>query len=169
MGVKLHPKIRKTVKWGGAVVTVLLVVVWIGSGWAWVQRSDARGDYIVLGGGLAKLRIVTGVALFCNPPIPPPGLDVRRPARFSPGWDFRFGRPPMFESRFVQRGYDGMWFIDLPIWAFATCASLISLCAWRLDIFARRRARIGFCPKCNYDRTGLVAGAVCPECGRSPS
>ena len=29
----------------------------------------------------------------------------------------------------------------------------------------RRRSRAGKCPECNYDRTGLAAGAVCPECG----
>jgi hypothetical protein len=29
--VKPHPRIRKTIKWGGAAVTVLLAVVWIGS------------------------------------------------------------------------------------------------------------------------------------------
>ena len=31
--MKPHPRIRKTIKWGGAAATVLLVVVWIGSGW----------------------------------------------------------------------------------------------------------------------------------------
>ena len=31
--MKPHPRIRKTIKWGGAAVTVLLVVVWVGSGW----------------------------------------------------------------------------------------------------------------------------------------
>ena len=29
--MKPHPKLRKTITWGGAAVTVLLVVVWIGS------------------------------------------------------------------------------------------------------------------------------------------
>src|SRR4051812_37657088 len=31
--MKPHPRIRKTIKWGGAVLTVLLVALWIGSGW----------------------------------------------------------------------------------------------------------------------------------------
>ncbi len=31
-----------------------------------------------------------------------------------------------------------------------------------------RRRRAGRCPKCNYDRTGLSSGAVCPECGTAP-
>jgi hypothetical protein len=29
--MKPHPRIRKTIKWGGAAVTLLLVVVWIAS------------------------------------------------------------------------------------------------------------------------------------------
>ncbi len=31
--MKPHPRIRKTIKWGGAVVTVVLVVVWVLSQW----------------------------------------------------------------------------------------------------------------------------------------
>jgi hypothetical protein len=33
MTMKPHPRIRKTIKWGGAAVTVLLVVLWIAGGW----------------------------------------------------------------------------------------------------------------------------------------
>lgn len=33
----------------------------------------------------------------------------------------------------------------------------------------RRRVRIGHCHACGYDRTGLAASAVCPECGSRPS
>ena len=35
--MKSHPRIRKAIKWGGAAVTVLLVVVWIGSAWCCAQ------------------------------------------------------------------------------------------------------------------------------------
>ena len=41
--MKPHPKIRKTIKWGGAVVTVLLVVVWIGSGWWGAEYTTRQG------------------------------------------------------------------------------------------------------------------------------
>jgi rubrerythrin len=40
--------------------------------------------------------------------------------------------------------------------------------AWRLDTFARRRARLNLCPKCNYDRAGIAGDAKCPECGALP-
>jgi hypothetical protein len=49
--------------------------------------------------------------------------------------------------------------------AGALVAVLISVA-----MFVRRCARTGrlLCPKCRYDRTGLAAGAVCPECGAVP-
>ena len=37
--MKPHPRIRKTVKWGGAAVTVLLGVVWIASLWICIYFS----------------------------------------------------------------------------------------------------------------------------------
>ncbi len=30
----------------------------------------------------------------------------------------------------------------------------------------RRRARLGLCAACGYDRRGLESGAACPECGK---
>ena len=32
---------------------------------------------------------------------------------------------------------------------------------------AARRARLGHCPACGYDRAGLGSGKACPECGRA--
>jgi len=44
-------------------------------------------------------------------------------------------------------------------------SAAITAVAWRLDTLARRRADRTHCPRCRYDRSGLAAGAVCPECG----
>jgi rubrerythrin len=51
------------------------------------------------------------------------------------------------------------------LWPLVLAALALTLYAWHLDTLARRRARLNFCPKCNYDRTGLPKDAVCPECG----
>src|SRR5581483_8527771 len=51
--MKPRPRIRKTIKWGGAAVTVLLVVVWIGSAWAAALRDNGLTMY-----GVAFGRII---------------------------------------------------------------------------------------------------------------
>jgi len=56
-----------------------------------------------------------------------------------------------------------------PIWPAVVASFFVSVAAWSLDILARRRGRLNLCPKCHYDRTGLAAGAVCPECGKLPA
>ena len=45
---------------------------------------------------------------------------------------------------------------------------LATAAAWRADAKYLRRAREGACPACGYDRAGLVAGSLCPECGKQP-
>ena len=32
----------------------------------------------------------------------------------------------------------------------------------------QHRIRAGLCLACGYDRAGLAAGSVCPECGKQP-
>ncbi len=53
----------------------------------------------------------------------------------------------------------------VPFWTPAALMLVVTMIAWRLDTFARRRARLNLFPKCNYDRTGLASDVVCPECG----
>ena len=38
--VKPHPRIRKMVKWGGAVASVLLMGAWVGSVWWKVSKGN---------------------------------------------------------------------------------------------------------------------------------
>ena len=68
--MKPHPRIRKTIKWGGAVVTVLLVVAWIGSGWGEIEWESNSGQWIGLGAG--RLLIGGTLGLASSP--------------FGPGW-----------------------------------------------------------------------------------
>ncbi len=146
--MKPHPRIRKAIKWGGAVVTVLLVAVWIGSGWYVWQWASATG-WCVLHEGRVEL-----------------------------SWDSEFSKDLGFRSGpFFPLNY--RWGFDLdvlanrrvvaPLWAPVCVVGAATILARRFDTLARSRARLNLCPKCNYDRTGLAIGAVCPECGSVPS
>src|SRR5262249_20025072 len=59
------------------------------------------------------------------------------------------------------------WSVLVPIWMLALPSLLTSATAWRLDTLARRRARVGLCPKCGYNLAGLPPTSPCPECGQA--
>jgi hypothetical protein len=148
-----HPRIRKTIKWGGAAVTVLLVVVWIASGWAAVGWYGESGFGVRIGeGGLQVGRYPTvwpgGASL-------PQGLtwDRSESAAFSPG--------------FMSDGISAHAFV--PLWIMFAIVLAPTVFAWRLDARARPRARLNLCQKCAYDRAGLASPAKCPECGAPPA
>ncbi len=174
--MKPHPRIRKTSKWGGlwpsltswlfrwgmgaAAAVFLLLWVYTAFGGAWYL---ARGSFLIqLNWGCVIFDEERGLS-------PPPdivdgfstrlygvGGAVGRFRSFIWRWNHvRAG--PVFGS-FASRTFVPLW---IPFIATAMCCGV----AWRLDTLARRRARLNLCPKCNYDRTGLASGAVCPECG----
>ena len=169
--MKPHPRIRKTIKWGGAAVTVLLVVVWIGSGW-WSSPVDIlSGSWIEM----AKGRLLCGT---WNENAALPADDAKRTVARILDLDYIYGgllgpKSPslhMFgQFRWIRDGND--WILAIPYWVLVLAILPVTATAWRLDTLARRRARIGFCPKCGYDRTGLArdGGAKCPECGSAPA
>ena len=149
--MKAHPRIRKVVKWGGAAVTGLLVVLWVGSGW-FVGGWQVAGEYVI-GVGHGEFGVMhlseAGIAIVGKMT----GLEGERPFRLESSFEW------------IEKTRAAFWNLRFPGWALALLVLLPTLGAWRLDILARRRARVGHCPKCNYDLAGLAAGAVCPECG----
>ena len=157
--MKPHPRIRKTVKWGGAAATVLLVVVWIGSGWLFVGFATEAGSavYFTAGG--------VGVQTSRRYAIDSPFDWGSRKAPLWSLWDWECRSsgpgPPSFHT---PPGFS----VFGPLWPFMMPIAGTTVIAWRLDTLARRRARLNLCPKCDYDRTGLADGAVCPECGSAP-
>ena len=139
-------------KWGGAVVSVVLLVVWVGSGWSWMSWGDT--------GGLSA-NVWRGQFFIKREGIPAPhqnlGFGFVRTGPFRLIWGYYMGRSPVG------------WVVTIPVWALSGPVTIATAAAWRLDALPRRRARAGLCPKCGYNRTGLAPGAVCPECGSAAS
>jgi hypothetical protein len=163
--MKAHPRIRKTIKWGGAVVTALLVVVWIGSGWWRIECWDGNATGVEISAGQLVIER--------EPPGPDPfgrsaGLVVSRQrvlysfawgfsradARIRGGWGF-----PLVAEGTIYR---------VSIWPLVVTTLLITTAAWSIDAASRRRERMKLCHSCRYDRAGLAPGTVCPECGSAP-
>ncbi len=153
--MKPHPRIRKTVKWGGAVVSALLVVVWVASGWLDVRWEDPEGHRVSVHGG--EFWIARGYPRYHQLPWSGKGISMRTHA-----WSLYPQRPLDWAG---PRTSKVDWMFSCALWFPASIALLAALTAWHLDTLARRRTRIGLCPKCSYNRTGLPPASVCPECG----
>ena len=150
-------RIRKTIKWGGAVVTVLLVVVWIGSGWwgvFWLSECfPVKGE-----SWCVSVEAAAGTLV----------LRWEREATDGPLPGWAFGRPyGPFRWGFDARLFKDIGTVETPLWIPPVVSGAIWLWVWVVDSRARRRAPLNLCPKCNYDRTGLAIGAKCPECGQA--
>jgi hypothetical protein len=135
------------------VVCAVLVGTWVGSRWfsfGWMGSSRTVCIYVRWGKiGFTK--------------IPPPGWIESRD-----GWHL-VRTPAAFEWSFEWFFFQGFRHVRVPLYAIALPPALASTAAWRLDTRARRRARVGHCPACNYDRRGIPAASVCPECGAPPT
>ncbi len=164
--MKPHPRIRKTIKWGGAVVTVLLVVVWVGSGRMSLYWMNGRGFMANVNRGLIQLHYPAGGFIGSVLQASPRASNL--PPALEPMWAKEVHE---WDLLCWVQWHDGQYRNGrgIPIWIAVLGALSLTSIAWRLDTLARRRTRLNLCPKCNYDRTGLVGGAVCPECGRLPT
>jgi len=150
--VKPHPRIRKTVKWGCVTLAALFLVLEIASAKRPLLWSMGLDRKVVLKFG--RLGVEWG----------PASRWDRQASKVLLQWSskmyFDLGPKVWFNGPYRS--------VYLPLWGL----SLISLAgagaAWRLDVLVHRRALANPCPRCNYDQTGLAAGAVCPECGSKP-
>jgi hypothetical protein len=132
------------------VMCVLLLAGWLGSvrwyaGWIGPSAHSVR---ILAGRVVVENRESIGI-------FPPARwMFGRRRLQLAlrPGWDFG----------------SSAWWVVVPLWMPLVPTLMATATAWRLDTLARRRARIGLCPTCNYDLRGLPAASPCPECGAVP-
>lgn len=133
-------------KWAAIVLTVGLLVVWIGSGWwaaGWVRNPPGTGFWVESG----------RVAAYWNEEVL---------ADF--GWKFRRCVSPF------KWWWNGYWYkpkhvliLAIPLWIPLPLTIGTAAYLWRRDRLARRP---GHCPACGYDLAGLPPGRPCPECGR---
>ncbi len=161
--MRSHPRIRKTIKWGGAAAAVLLLMAWGASGFGDVYWGSPSG-YIV--------RVTQGnaIVMVTSPAPPGPSRSDRGYANngkvvWNVGW--YYSKAAWFHLNWMPwreplRGMTRAFII--PLYLPVGVASIVCLAAWCLDARARWRVQ-GLCPKCRYDREGLAKDAVCPECG----
>jgi len=153
--------IRKTIKWGGAFAVVLLVAVWVASGWWWVSVGRGRPWLVWVTQG----RLVLDRYKAIGPSDSFTPLSFRGGSREPESgpyllWSFVWGETAT--SFGITRSCIPLWFPTLLV-------AIPTALAWRADRRAWRWERIGLCPACGYDRRGLAPAAVCPECGAAAS
>ena len=141
------------------MVTLLLVVVWVGSArWraGWSSRNLLL--WVAVEGGRV---IATQPCLLVDDSYTP-GDDIARSSVYLKRNSYGFRWWLHWQK------HSGVLEVAIPMWVLAAIVLVPTTAAWRLDSRPCRRARIGLCLKCNYNRHGIPAQAVCPECGAAP-
>lgn len=149
-------RVTGILKWLFTIAGLAMACIWVISRWvefSWISADSRR----LAGIGAAGVQLVRvdGSAVFTGEDAPP-GFQVGRAP--DPGvrlWDWRMNWTP------------GGYTIIAPVWPFALALLLPAAALWRADL-RRRRLPGRACISCGYDRGGLAADAVCPECGKAP-
>lgn len=148
-----HPpmrrRLRSTFKWGGAVATVVLVLVWAGSRWWACSTSIPYACTVNVSGGSLILQWSDSASLA------PTAFSWSGPNRNILAFEWWFIHYSMASG--AGETISGIF---VPIWTLALLVGLPTAWMWYRD---RRRAP-GLCTKCGYDLRG-ADHAVCPECG----
>ncbi len=142
-------RLRSTIKWSGTVLTVLLLVVWVGSVFGFARIGGAPP---------LDVGIQDGV-VFCYWEKP----WTHRPYSLHYSYGRTYGHrrwARWFHVWTVPIPYGTCTTVYIPIWFVAALTGLPTAWLWYRD---RRRAP-GLCIKCGYDLRG-ADHKVCPECG----
>lgn len=148
------------------MLTVLVLGLWIASGWCRFGVFSCRvlppasgATYIATRHAAVAMWGVLKLAAY-----PPPGsggqwrpmgvLDRNQETKWF--WGFECYETP------AARGPGTI--LVIPLWLPLVLAGGASVLLWREER-ARRRVAATACASCGYDRRGLATGAPCPECG----
>lgn len=153
--MNVKPALLILIRWGGPPVAMALCVAWWISGTTWVTYIGTNDWRVSAGSGLVAVSHspgLTAITVSITGVAPPKGLQtLSMQRRFA--WWFRAEWKADYRS------------IAIPLWFPILVVTSLFTAAWRYEILARRRALIGCCVKCRYDRKGLAPSAPCPECG----
>ncbi|MCC6908081.1 MAG: hypothetical protein IT430_09090 [Phycisphaerales bacterium] len=142
-------RLRSTIKWSGTVLTVLLLVVWVGS--AWWYAIFYLGPTLGLGVHAGRVLVVWEEPWSIIPVSSEWELG-RHSSPLSFSWWFYVERGPWAAGTYAK--------VYIPLWALVVLFAAPTLRLWWRD----RRKPPGLCVKCGYDLRG-ADHAVCPECG----
>lgn len=153
--MKPHPRIRKSVKWGGLAVIAVLTVVWSASAWVTVEYIwGTWGRTVCVSHGT----VFIGNYFWSGQP-PAHGWIVYVAERPELRWRLSWGIEKWTQTPHLR----------VPLWLPTLGAIWLTLTAWWSDARARRRQTGIVCSHCGYSRRGLPPSTPCPECGRNPS
>lgn len=144
-------------KWAASALAGLLLAGWIASGsmcYSW-ELQDWTMVTLVHG----RIEILSSRDVMMERLVSFPDPYLPGELRWRP-WHLSMGFIPEKQS------YQPTPVAVIPLWPPLLLVALPAAYLWRRDWLASRRARIGLCVNCDYDRTGLDPAAACPECGQ---
>jgi hypothetical protein len=151
--VKFRRAMWQSMKWTGAVVTVLLLVMWVGSAWYACLCTNSGFSFVDIDSGGFGIHWTNWWSL--------KNLEPRTWNAYSKQsssfhlW-FQFVSKPF--NRYIQ-----MYSIYIPIWFFALLTAVPTALLFRGDRRRRLRERGNACPKCGYP---IGSSPLCTECGK---
>lgn len=87
---------------------------------------------------------------------------------YEPGLRIQYHQRPACNFYPSIRKTPGSRCVVIPLWIPLVFVVVATYRFWRFEGRAEQRVKRGCCPKCGYDRRGIVASVVCPECGEAP-
>ncbi len=162
MAMRPRPKLRTLCRWMLTILTVVLVVVWIGSGWFsvhYLRYASLLDTKLMLVSNLDRGLIHVDFTFDLSRIL---SIDY-----IGDGW--KLLRRDAFDIelwKWVGVINKPLNAVSLPLWLPALLLAIANALMWRTHIIARRR-KPGMCKKCGYDISGLVGKEACPECGMS--
>jgi len=150
----MRQRLRSTIKWGSTVLTVLLLIMWIGS--AWIEFGVTLNPTMIGGidgGCIWVLKDTSGVIPEVQATCEwSPGFSVH-PAHFYWWFDYAHSMTVRFRVSRTE--------LVIPLWPLVAPFALLTCWVWWRHL---RYLAPGHCSICGYDLRGNTSGA-CPECG----